>query len=70
MRLANVMSAPFLHSPAPLHSRSLVPVGALDWYSLALHRLACVEQVRSDVALPATFWYSPLPQTSHLVHAA
>ena len=33
VRLASATSAPFLHSPAPLHSRSLVLVGALAWYS-------------------------------------
>ena len=67
VRLASAMSAPFLHSPAPLHSRSLVLVGALAWYSVDLHLLACVAQVRSDVALPGLVWYSPLVQTSHLV---
>ena len=69
VRLSCVMSAPFLHDPAPVHSRSTVALGALDSYSLGLHRLACVAQTRSDVALPATFWYSPLVQTSHLAHA-
>ena len=63
------MSAPFTHLPAPLHTRSLLPLGATASYSVDLHLLACVAQLRSDVALPAAFWYSPLPQTSHVLHA-
>ena len=55
------------HEPAPLHTRSCVALGALNSYSVDLHLLACVAQLRSDVALPAAFWYSPLSQTSHLV---
>ena len=67
VRLACAVSTPFLHEPAPLHTRSLLPLGATASYSVDLHLLACVAQLRSDVALPAAFWYSPLPQTSHLV---
>ena len=44
-----------------------MPLGATASYSVDLHLLACVAQLRSDVALPAAFWYSPLSQTSHLV---
>ena len=69
MRREKLMSAPFAHLPAALHSRSLVAVGALASYSWSWwHWPPCVAQVRSDVALPFAFSYSPLVQTSHAVH--
>lgn len=68
MRSASAISAPFAHVPAPVHSRSLVAVGACSSYSFAAHVLACVPQTRSVLAVPFRCSYSPFAHTVHAMH--
>jgi hypothetical protein len=67
VRATGAISAPFAHAPAPVHSRSLVAVGARSWYSSTVHELACVPQTRSVLAVPFRCSYSPF--AAHTVHA-
>ena len=68
VRSASAISAPFAHVPAPVHSRSLVAVGARSSYSFGAHVLACVPQTRSVLAVPFRCSYSPFAHTVHAMH--